>query len=275
MRKLLLKLFFILPILFWAASAHATCTTPCVQVPSVTSNTGTATQPISTAGNVTSTNTLYVWSCWVDTGSNTFTSFSKTSGSSSVGTFVTVGSNGSGATEATGNNKCNQGYAPVTGTGSITVTCTLSGIPSGILTCGLIEFSGIVVSSPVDTQGMNAQTNPGLGSNAVTSCGSTCNSSQNGDVLAGFNLDFNGNVTTVAAGTGFTANFAGTSGLQSEYQSQATSGSAAATFTWQTTGGGDTGISGVIAFKTTAPVASPGGAIGGSAGIGGKAGIGL
>jgi hypothetical protein len=127
----------------------------------------------------------------------------------------------------------------------------------------------------VDIEGMNAQTNPGLGSNAVTSCGSTCNSTQNGDVIAGFNNDFGGNVGTIAAGTGFTANFAGTSNLQSEYQSQASSGSAAATFTWQTSGGADTGITGMIAFKTSAPSSSPGGAIGGSAGIGGKAGIGL
>jgi hypothetical protein len=138
-----------------------------------------------------------------------------------------------------------------------------------------VELTGIISTSPVDTQGMNAQTNPGLGSNALTSCSSTCNSTQNGDVLVGFNLDFNGNVTTIAAGTGFTANLSGTSNQQSEYQSQATAGSAAATFTWQTTGGGDTGITGVIAFKTSASVASPGGAIGGSAGIGGKAGIGL
>lgn len=215
-----------------------------VQVAPLGSNSGVASISFTFSGSVTNGNTIAMWICWIDP-TATFSGFSKTSGTATVGAFTTVGSNGSGLTVTNGSDHCNDGWVQVTGTGTLTITATLSATAAGLVTSSGSEYSLILASTPVDTQAMQSQTSQS-GTNAATSGLATTGSS--GDLIFGFNVDFGGNASLVAAGTGFNARFTGTSSLQQEDLVQATAGSIAATFTY-TGGTADTTISGMIAFK--------------------------
>lgn len=235
-----------------------------VQIAPQGQNSGVASIPASFSGNVTSGNTLYVWGCW-DDATATFTSIAKTSGTATLGSFNEVPA----STTTNGNYHCVQGWMSVTGTGSLTLTLTLSATASGKVTLQPTEYSGVASVSPADVSSTNGQ-NSQSGTNAATSGSAT--TTQNGDLIAGFTIDYPGNASGIAAGTGFTSR-TGTY-CQVEDQVQSSAGSIAATFTY-TGGTSDVIISGMLALKAASAAPANSGGIGGKAGIGGAAGVGF
>lgn len=91
-------------------------------------------------------------------------------------------------------------YAVVTGTGSLTITYTFS-TTVNIQVCQA-EASGVSTGAPLKGSAMQAQNNPGTGTDAVVS--GTTNAGVDGDFIWGFITESAGSVT-VTAGTGFTA----------------------------------------------------------------------
>lgn len=124
------------------------------------------------------------------------------------------------------------GKAP-SGTASILATYN-GGLPGEAL-LEAVELSGQDGTSPFLVGGMNQQTAPGTTTNAITS-GSV--SVPSAAYILGISTNTNGDSDTVA-GTGFTLRGATTANFAVEDQTQASSGSYAATFTAATHGGTD------------------------------------
>lgn len=215
-----------------------------VQVAPLGSNSGVSNIVFTFSSNVSTGNTIAIWACWVDP-TATFTNFTKSAGTATVGAFTTVGSNGSGASVTSGNDHCNDGWVQVTGGGTLTISANISSVAAGTVSSSGSEYSLVLSSTPLDNQAMQAQTSES-GTNAATSGAATTSSS--GDLIFGFNFDFGGNATLISAGTGFTARFSGLSNFQQEDLVQSAAGSIAATFTY-TGGTSDTIISGMMALK--------------------------
>lgn len=230
--------------LFQIQKAQSSVNVPSfVQVTPVGSNSTGTSIPFTFGTNVTSGNTLVMWMCWIDP-TATFVSFSKSSGTATIGTITVVGSNGTGTPVKTGNDSCNDAFVSVTGSGTLTMQGTVSSSVATYIGAAGSEYS-LVAASPLDNQAMQFQTSQS-GTNAATSGSATTTSS--GDLIFGFNFDFNNNASQIAAGTGFNGRYSGTSGVQQEDLVQASAGTIAATFTY-TGGTSDTTISGMIALK--------------------------
>jgi hypothetical protein len=206
-------------------------------------NSGVASQPCTPSANVTSGNYILCFSWWLDSGGQTFTNFSKTSGTSTVGSFTEPDT-----TLVTGNNHAIAGYAAVTGTGTATITVTLSGAATGTVYIACNEVSGL--NGTVDKHTLQAQSAPGTGTNAITSGSVT--TTVNGDYLWGWTTDTNANCSALNAGTsgsGYTLRTStNTANRNTEDQVQASAGAIAATFTC-TGGGGDTFETGILAME--------------------------
>lgn len=93
------------------------------------------------------------------------------------------------------------------------------------------EFSGVSASAVIDAHAITVQTSPGTGTDGVSS-GSIVTSS-NGDLIWAAVVDQHSTSPTISAGTGFTTGTNAAPFLKSvsEYQTQSTAGSIAATFT--------------------------------------------
>lgn len=196
-------------------------------------------------GNVTNGDIIACMGAW-DT-SRTFTSFSKTSGTSTVSSFTQPNT-----VLTSGTNGAQQGYATVSATGTATITLSVGG---GTATVNVIchDISGGNTTTPLDVSTQQNQSSSLSGANAVTS--GTVTTTVNGDYLFGWCWDIGGNASSIAAGTGFTIRdqiSVGGRTTESEVQSTAGSGTAA---TFTTTGGtSDTWQNGVMAFQVAAAV---------------------
>jgi hypothetical protein len=226
------------------------------------------------SGNVTNGDIiacpLIVWD-----GSLTWSSLAKSSGTATVGTFQDWSSGGATLTViSSGAERATMGYALVTGTGTATITNTVTG-GTGNLDLICQDISGGVTSSPLDASALVAQSAPGTGTDGVkTSPNQTTTVS--GDYLAGGMWDIEGNSSTMAAGTNYTLRDSiNAGGRTSESQIQAAASSSTIASGTATGGGADVWFVGLMAFKPASAPTTQGSGIGGSAGIGGKAGIGL
>jgi hypothetical protein len=126
---------------------------------------------------------------------------------------------------------------------SLTLTFTLSGTVSGNSQICVAEIAGMSPSNAIDGHGINGQSGPGTGANAVTS--PTIITTVNGDVIMGWGYDLNSN-DSFTAGTGFTLR--NTSSPTLEDLTQGSAGSIAATLTIS---GGDGTMAGIMAFHPT------------------------
>lgn len=133
-------------------------------------------------------------------------------------------------------------YAKNISGGADTVTATFSGSvsPRRIV---IHEVSGADTTAPLDVSAMLAQSDPGTGTDAVTSGSVTTTAS--GDYIFGATADVSQGTTPVA-GTGFTSR-EGANVMRSEDQIQASAGSIAATFTGSNSIADY--ISGIMTFK--------------------------
>jgi len=131
-------------------------------------------------------------------------------------------------------------YAPIDSSGTCTVTCSFSA-NTNYITCGVHEISETTL---FDTSTMQAQTDPGTGTDAVSSGAIT--PSVSGCYLFGGSADGT-NLVVPSAGTGWTGRLNGPVGLRTEELIQGTAQSVAAVFT----GGNSLSdfVSGIIAFK--------------------------
>lgn len=122
----------------------------------------------------------------------------------------------------------------VANAGTATVTATFSGSVR-YREIDLAEVSGDPNGAYILNQHVSQQqTNPGTGTDAVTS--TAVNTMYDRALVIGLTNAYNGTKTSVP-GTGFTSLIDGTTGvLVSEYQTQTTAGSIAATFTDSTNG---------------------------------------
>lgn len=118
-----------------------------------------------------------------------------------------------------------QFYAENISGGSCTITVTFSGLVLAVMVAH--EISGVATSSALDKNAMNAQTNPGTGTDAVTSTSVT--TTTNGQYIFGAVSELN-EMGTFTQGTGFTSRV-DQAGYSSEDQVQTSAGAIAATFT--------------------------------------------
>ncbi len=140
-----------------------------------------------------------------------------------------------------------QGYAVISSSGTCTVTADFSGVTGAFNRIVAHEVSGVDTSNPLDGNTMQSQSDPGNGTDAVTS--SNIVTTQNGDYIFGATFDMESGLTA-AAGTGFTSRLylSGVAGYLSEDRIQSSSGSIAATFTQPGSAFTDF-ITGVMAFR--------------------------
>jgi hypothetical protein len=143
-------------------------------------------------------------------------------------------------------------YLPNNSSGNKTVTVTMSGTNTN-LRLRLLEVSGADTSTPLDQcSPTNDQTNPGTGTDAVTSA--SVNTTTDGQFIVGFSTEQSANAVTWTAGTGYTLANGGSIFNISEHQVQTSAGAIAATFT-QSSASADF-RSGIATFKAAGGAAS-------------------
>lgn len=189
------------------------------------------TNPVAFDSAVTAGHLIAVGVTW-DSTTVTLTSITDSLGN----TYTLVGNPTSSIT-----GRAAMSYVPNVLGGANTVTATFSGSISSVI-C-VQEISGANASSPLDQSALNAQTNPGTGTDAVTS--GTVTTTTAGQYIFGFSGDSNSGAT-FTQGTGFTAADVGNAGA-AEYQVQGAAGSLAATFT--ISAGFAVTITGIMTFK--------------------------
>lgn len=169
-----------------------------------------------------------------DTGSNTYVRLNNpvTSGSQRAALFYALN---------------------VTG-GNLTITATFSAATANGWNALIVhEASGIATTGALDGNALNAQTNPGTGTDAITSTSIT--TAANGDYLGAFVMEMphKNSGGTYTAGTGYTQRV-NSLNAGSESQIQATAGAIAGTFTGSATFA--VTACGVIALQAVATVTS-------------------
>jgi hypothetical protein len=196
------------------------------------------------AGSVTAGNILVLAAQWASS-TITLTSITKTAGTATIGAVTTI------SEVATSNVSSTVVWSPITGSGSLTLTQTLSGSANqNLMGWELSAADGI---SPINAhvgqrQFINSNATDFVTSTTLTTTVADC-------LLLGF---FSGNSTVLVAGTNFTLQEAntGTWGGRTEYFHTTGTGALAATFT-RTSG---TDIGAVVQAIAVAPDA--GGATG-------------
>lgn len=140
-------------------------------------------------------------------------------------------------------------YVKNAASGNTTVTVTWSGEP-GFHDIYIYEVSGCDTTAPLDVHATNYQHNVGSGADAITTGAVT--TTAGGEFIFGVAFDQAGNSNTWAAGTNFTAkeNSFGVT----EYLTQTTAGSIAATFTYAQTFCGV--VSAIATFKAAGGAAT-------------------
>jgi hypothetical protein len=135
--------------------------------------------------------------------------------------------------------------------GDTTTTLTLVADAGGNTFVGAMEFSGIASSSPFINYNFGAQTNPGTGTDAVTS--GNVNVSTVPALLAGFGYSLAEAVGAGWTGTGFAGRIVdpGTAYIWGEDKRVTSSGNVAATFT-NSAGAADTNLAFGMAFAEPA-----------------------
>lgn len=119
-------------------------------------------------------------------------------------------------------------YVPNSAAGADTVTVTFAGtIAYASLQCA--EYSGVATSSPLDQAVSQNQTDPGTGTDAVTSGNVT--TTTDGQLIVGWSTALVVGAGTLTAGTGYTGRTNVFNDTLHEDRVQTTAGSIAATFT--------------------------------------------
>lgn len=129
--------------------------------------------------------------------------------------------------------------------GSLTLTTTLSASNVNASRTVIAEVSGADAGAPLDVHTVQSQTNPGSGTDAITS--GSVSTSTSGQYVYGATIPSNN--STFSAGTGFT-DVTHVALAAAEYQIQSAAGSIAATFT--ESGGTLTYFTAVATFKAAA-----------------------
>lgn len=119
-------------------------------------------------------------------------------------------------------------YFPNTTAGANTVTVTFAGTIT-YASLQIAEYSGCATSTPLDKFASNSQTDPGTGTNAVTSGSVT--TVTDGQLIVGWTSALVAGGSTVSAGTGFTGRTNIFGDTLHEDQVQTSAGAIAATFT--------------------------------------------
>lgn len=135
--------------------------------------------------------------------------------------------------------------------GSLTVTVTLTTDQVDRCRVYVTEISGAHLTTPLDVHTIQAQVDPGTGTDAVTSGGVT--TAQGGEYVYGASFSYLN--VTFTAGTGFTSNGAN-SNAAAERLIQGAAGSVAATFTINVASSSSRTHTAVATFKAAAAAAS-------------------
>jgi hypothetical protein len=219
MRCLVLGVLILLLCPLWA---QATCSGQCVQ--SITSWNGSSNTTLDVAlnSNVTSGNYVLGGCRWFNASSG---SIAQQSGTATLGTGVSVDTFAdSGVAGGL------TWYAPVTGSGSLTLRLTLG--TASAIGCIYQEVSGIAAASPLDQHEAHGPFTVGMGADAASSCAASCPdlTLASGDYVFGYIVDEQQNVSTMSAGTNFTLDQSQAFADWSEYLVTSASGTQAATF---------------------------------------------
>jgi hypothetical protein len=227
---------------------------------------GTFTQTVTWSQATAAGNTLVLCFVWPNQNGNEYVSSlagnvntSQSGWKSAVGTINTVGSRIATSSGNAAFSYCTLLYLPGSSNagGDTTTTVTVSGYGGGNIFMGALEYSGLNSTSPFVNYSLNAQSDPGTGTNAITS--NNVNVSTTPAALVGFCYSLLQAGGSITGGTGFT--FRG--GLDAadspnyyilgEDQRITSSGNVAATFTDGTFGATDTTLGIGLAFAEMAP----------------------
>jgi hypothetical protein len=200
-------------------------------------NSGASSIPVSLSSNSPINDVIACYVFWIDP---SITLTSVTDSKSNSYTVLT------GDNQTSGNFHTAQALAQVTSAGTLTITGNFSGTVASSVKIGCADIENAATSSIIDQHVANTQSSPGTGTNAVTTGNIT--TAVSGDYLFVWNVDCNGNVATISAGTGYTIRNGGTNNQAIEDQVQASAGIIAGTFTYSS-GGADTAMTGIIAIK--------------------------
>jgi len=207
---------------------------------------GSATVDLVFAMDVTAGNCLVGGVAWISN-TITLTSMVKQAGTATVGATVLLNNPTTFSTLTRGA----MFVIPVTGSGTLTLRATTSGTVTKYALAH--EATGVAAAcTQVGASAMQAQTNPGTGSNALTS-GTIGATTASGDYVFGYFIDASGDSTTFTQGTGFTLAVVRTNVEFSEWSGS--SAVTAATGTW--TSAAADAISGTVAIAAAAGVSGP------------------
>lgn len=158
-------------------------------------NFSSATTDLSFDSNVTAGSIIFGGVHSFDNTSS-ITSVAKLSGTATIGTVTLVNN----PTTETNYGVACMWWAIVTGTGSLTMRATISAATG--VSLSIAEASGVDTSSPFLASAMRGETNPGPGTDILTS-GSLGLTTSDGDFLFGYFANVSSEGTTYSLGTGF------------------------------------------------------------------------
>lgn len=122
---------------------------------------------------------------------------------------------------------------------------------------GIVEWSGVHLTAPLDGGWINHQNNPGTGADAVTSTATV--TTANGDAICGFTRTDRGGTINLTAGTGYVSAYSITGSPEATMvatQVQSSAGSIAATMTSDVSDASTDWFTGIVALKAAAGAAS-------------------